>query len=117
MKAENTMNPLINKQCRDYSKDELALNLSEIEENRRHTPTWQFCATENELTQTFHFNNYHETIAFVNMVAEVAHKQDHHPDMHVTYNRCKVCYCTHSIGGLTENDFICAALIDAALAQ
>lgn len=109
------MNPLINKQCRDYSKGESSLNLSEIENYRQHTPQWQFCATENELSQTFHFKNYHQTIDFVNMVAEVSHTQNHHSDMEVSYNRCKVSYCTHSVGGLTENDFICAALIDTKL--
>jgi len=109
------MNPLINKQCRDYSKDESPLNLSDIENYRQHIPQWQFCATENELSQTFHFNNYHQTIDFVNTVAQVSHQQNHHPDMEVSYNRCKVRYRTHSVGGLTENDFICAALIDAKL--
>lgn len=110
--TENTMNPLINKQCREYSKDESPLNLTEIEDNRRHTPEWQFCATENTLTQTFHFDNYHQTIEFVNKLAEVSHQQDHHAELIVTYNRCKVTFCTHSVGGITENDFICAAKID-----
>lgn len=112
LKAENTMNPLINKQCRDYSKDESPLNLSDIENNRKHIPQWQFCATENVLCQTFHFKNYHETIAFVNTVAEVSHKQNHHPDMEVSYNRCKVSFRTHSVNGVTENDFICASDIN-----
>ena len=106
------MNSLINKQCRDYSKDESPLNLSEIEDNRCHTPQWQFCATQNELIQTFHFADFHQTMVFVNFVAEVAKQQNHHPKMEVSYNRCKVHFCTHSVNGLTENDFICAALID-----
>ena len=106
------MNPLINKQCREYSKDESSLNLSEIEDNRKLTPEWQFCATENELSQTFHFDNYQQTMSFVNKVSEVAHQQNHHPEMVITYNRCKVTFCTHSVNGITENDFICAALID-----
>jgi len=110
------MNPLINKQCRDYSKDELPLNLSEIEEKRQYIPQWQFCATENELSQTFHFNDYHQTIAFVNIVANVSNQQNHHPYMEVSYNRCKVQYCTHSVNGLTDNDFICTALIDQEIA-
>ena len=110
--TENTMNPLINKQCRDYSKDELPLNLSEIEERRKHIPQWQFSATENELTQTFHFNDYHQTMTFVNIVADVSHQQNHHPGMEVSYNRCKVHFRTHSVNGLTDNDFICAWLID-----
>ena len=106
------MNPLINKQCRAYSKNESALNLTEIEDNRQHTPEWQYCATENVLSQTFHFNNYKQTIDFVNEVAQVSEKQDHHPKLIVSYNRCKVTFCTHSVNGITENDFICAAKID-----
>jgi len=109
------MNPLINKQCRDYSKDEAPLNLSQIEDKRRHTPEWQFCATENVLCQTFHFNDYDKTINFVNTVAQVSNQQNHHPCMHVSYNRCKVTFRTHSVNGITENDFICAALIDQKL--
>lgn len=109
------MNNLTKKQCRAYRKDESPLNLSQIEERRSFTPEWQFCATENELSQTFHFDNYQQTIDFVNLVANISHKQDHHPLMEVSYNRCKVCYCTHSVNGITDNDFICAALIDEAL--
>jgi len=111
------MNPAVNKlleqRCRHYSEDESPLNLSEIEEYRRDTPEWQFCATENELSRTYHFDNYTNTIAFVNTVAKVAEEQDHHPDMEVNYNRCKVSFCTHTVHGVTLNDFVCAANIDA----
>ena len=65
-----------------------------------------------ELTRTFHFKNYHETMAFVNATAWVSHHEDHHPDMEVGYNKCTMRYSTHAIGGLSENDFICAAKID-----
>ena len=109
------MNPLINKQCRDYSEDEKPLNLSEIENNRKNIPQWQFCATENVLCQTFHFDNYQQTMNFVNMVADVSNQQNHHPYMEVSYNRCKVHYKTHSINGISENDFICAAKVDEQL--
>jgi len=113
--TENTMNSLIKKQCRHYSKDESPLNLSQIEDNRSQTPEWQFCATENKLSQTFHFDNYNQTISFVNKVADVSNSQNHHPEMEVSYNRCKVMFYTHSVDGITENDFICAALIDEHL--
>jgi 4a-hydroxytetrahydrobiopterin dehydratase len=109
------INKLLELQCRDYSSDESSLNLSEVEEHRRHTPEWQFCATENELSRTYHFADYHQTIEFVNTVAKVAHEQNHHPDMEVNYNRCKVCFHTHSVNGVTLNDFICAANIDALI--
>lgn len=107
------MNPFINKQCRDYSEQESALNLSEIEEYRRHTPEWQYWAPENHLERIYRFDNYSSTIEFVNTVATIADDQNHHPNMFVSYNRCKVSFFTHTVNGLTENDFICAAKIDA----
>jgi 4a-hydroxytetrahydrobiopterin dehydratase len=67
------------------------------------------------IAKTWHFKNYHETMAFVNATAWVSHREDHHPDLHVGYNQCTVSYTTHAIGGLSENDFICAAKIDALL--
>ena len=68
-----------------------------------------------ELQRSVKFKNYYQTMAFVNAVAWIAHQEDHHPDLEVGYNRCVVHYSTHSIGGISENDFICAAKIDALL--
>jgi len=65
------------------------------------------------IQRTFHFKNYYQTIAFVNALAWVAHAEDHHPDLTVGYNSCVVNYSTHSAGGLSKNDFICAARVDA----
>ena len=74
---------------------------------------WTPNAERSGIQRTFSFKNYYQTIAFVNALAWVAHREDHHPDLAVGYNRCKVTYSTHSVGGLSENDFICAARIDA----
>ena len=68
-----------------------------------------------QLVKTFTFKHYYETIAFVNALALISHREDHHPELVVSYNRCEVRYDTHSAGGLTENDFICAAKADAML--
>jgi len=70
----------------------------------------------NALVKTWHFKNYHQTMAFVNATAWISHREDHHPDLAVGYNRCTVSYTTHAVGGLSENDFICAAKIDALFA-
>ena len=67
----------------------------------------------NVISKTFAFKNYYQVIAFVNAVAWMTHREDHHPDMTVGYNKCRVEYSTHAIGGLSENDFICAAKVDA----
>ena len=76
---------------------------------------WELSLDGGEIQQTFRFKDFHQTMDFVNAVAEIAHQEDHHPDLVVSYNRCEIHYRTHAIGGLSENDFICAAKIDALL--
>ncbi|MEP7184043.1 MAG: 4a-hydroxytetrahydrobiopterin dehydratase [Betaproteobacteria bacterium] len=71
---------------------------------------------DGRIEKTFRFANYHETIAFVNALAWIAHRQDHHPDLGVHYNRCVVAYSTHDAGGVTLNDCICAAQVEALIA-
>ena len=75
---------------------------------------WTIDTTDSSpaLVKTFSFADYHHTMAFVNAVAWIAHQQDHHPDLTVSYNRCTVRFNTHSVGGLSINDFICAARVD-----
>jgi len=74
---------------------------------------WQLDPDFDGISLSFRFDNYYQTIAFVNTVAWIAHKQDHHPDLQVSYNRCHIHLATHSVGGLSENDFIFAARVDA----
>ena len=65
-----------------------------------------------EIVKTFKFKDFHGTMKFVNGVAKIANKENHHPDMEVGYNRCVVHYSTHSVGGLSEMDFICATKVN-----
>jgi len=65
------------------------------------------------IAKTYAFKNYYQTMAFVNASAWISHREDHHPDIAVGYNQCRVTYSTHAINGLSENDFICAAKLDA----
>jgi 4a-hydroxytetrahydrobiopterin dehydratase len=68
------------------------------------------------IEKTYRFANYHETIGFVNALAWIANREDHHPDLAVSYNRCVVTWSTHDAGGITENDAVCAAKTDRLLA-
>jgi len=68
---------------------------------------------DGKLVKLYPFGNYYQTMAFVNALAWVSHREDHHPDLQVGYNQCRVAYWTHAVSGLTENDFICAAKCDA----
>ncbi|MEJ2060099.1 MAG: 4a-hydroxytetrahydrobiopterin dehydratase [Gammaproteobacteria bacterium] len=76
---------------------------------------WSLIEDGHAIERVFSFKNYYQTMGFVNAVAWIAHTQDHHPDLEVGYNRCRVRYSTHAIGGLSENDFICAARVDELL--
>lgn len=91
----------------------VALSDAEIQDRLGALKNWQRIGKE--IRKTFSFKNYHETMAFVNASAWISHAEDHHPDMSVHYNKCVVAYSTHDAGGITLNDFICAAKLDALL--
>jgi 4a-hydroxytetrahydrobiopterin dehydratase len=73
---------------------------------------WKLAADGKSIARSFEFSGFHKTIGFVNAVAWIANAEGHHPDLEVTYSRCVVKWWTHAVGGLTENDFICAAKVD-----
>ncbi|CDZ77099.1 Putative pterin-4-alpha-carbinolamine dehydratase [Legionella massiliensis] len=77
---------------------------------------WQTSANHKEIKRSFSFADFYETMAFVNAIAWIANTENHHPDLEVGYNYCHVSFMTHALKGLTHNDFICAAKIDALLA-
>ena len=95
-----------------------ALTPTEIVTRLATAPGWQLSGDGPDVTieKTFTFNNYYETISFVNALAFIANAQDHHPDLSVHYNRCVVRFNTHDVKGLSETDFECASQIDALLA-
>ena len=76
---------------------------------------WMIAENGKYIEADFSFQNFHETISFTNAVAWIANQEDHHPNMEIGYKHCLVRLTTHKVGGLSENDFICAAKIDALL--
>ena len=77
---------------------------------------WSLNDDATEIRREFRFKGFHKTMGFVNAVAWVANSENHHPDLEVGWGRCLVRFSTHAIEGLSENDFICAAKVDALLA-
>jgi 4a-hydroxytetrahydrobiopterin dehydratase len=73
---------------------------------------WKLIEGSKAIKREFAFKDFYRTMSFVNALAHVANTEDHHPDLEIGYNYCRVRYSTHAIGGLSENDFICAAKID-----
>lgn len=74
---------------------------------------WRLSDDGKSLHREWKFRNFFHTMSFVNAVAHIANAEDHHPDLEVGYGVCKMKYTTHAINGLSENDFICAAKVDA----
>lgn len=102
-------------QCSNLTTNDAALQQNEVSAYLQQLdPQWQLDKDKQNIHINYKFKNYYQTMAFVNVIAQVAHQQDHHPDLLVRYNSCTVTYSTHSVGGLSVNDFICAAKINAA---
>jgi 4a-hydroxytetrahydrobiopterin dehydratase len=89
------------------------LDASDLSSQLARQPQWQPDPERGSIGRRFGFDNFYQVMAFVNAVAEVAHAQDHHPELLVSFNACTVSFSTHSRGGLTLNDFICAAQVSA----
>ena len=102
---------LARQRCKPCEGGVSPLKTAEIEQLLKQIDGW--ACQNGVITRTYEFKNYYQTMAFVNAAAWISHREDHHPDMTVGYSKCKVDYSTHAIGGLSENDFICAAKLDA----
>ena len=102
---------LATKQCKPCEGGVPPLTPTEIAALLPQLEGWQLL--DQRIEKTYDFKNYYQTMAFVNAIAWVSHREDHHPDITVGYNKCRVEYTTHAVNGLSENDFICAAKIDA----
>ncbi len=109
------MSDLIRKRCAPCASGTPALGSERVRELLAELKGWSVDADGKHISRTFTFKNFHETMAFVNAVAFIAHREDHHPDLEVSYKNCRIRYNTHTVNGLSENDFICAAKIDALL--
>ncbi len=105
------MNELARKKCKPCEGGVAPLTPEQVRPMLKGLQGWALDG--GRIAKTYKFSNYHETMAFVNAAAWISHREDHHPDMAVGYGECRVSYITHAIGGLSENDFICAAKLDA----
>jgi 4a-hydroxytetrahydrobiopterin dehydratase len=105
------MTDFAKKKCAPCEGGTLPYTESEAKEQLGSLKGWLL--EGNALVKLYPFTNYYHTMAFVNALAWISHREDHHPDLMVGYNQCRVKYTTHAVGGLSENDFICAAKCDA----
>ena len=110
-----TKSDLRTQHCQPCKPGTPALRSEEVAKLLKSLNGWAYA--DGVIQREFKFKNFHETMAFVNAVAFIANREDHHPDLEVGYNKCLVKFSTHSVGGLSQNDFICAAKVDALLAD
>ncbi len=102
--------------CHEIADDSPALGIADADSYLKQLgEDWDFSQDSKAIQRTYSFDNYYETMAFVNVAAMVAHQQDHHPDMTISYNSCHIEYSTHTVDGLSLKDFICAAKTDNTL--
>ena len=106
----NSAKELTHRHCKPCQVGTPALASAAADKLMQQLEGWQ--RFDHLIGKVYHFKNYYQTIAFVNAIAWMAHREDHHPELTVGYNSCRVEYTTHAIHGLSENDFICAAKVD-----
>ncbi|MDO9403859.1 MAG: 4a-hydroxytetrahydrobiopterin dehydratase [Polaromonas sp.] len=102
----------IHQNRRALTATELVTQLSQL--NGEQVPGWRLI--DGALEKAFTFGNYYETMAFVNALAFIAHAEDHHPDLAVSYGKCTVRFNTHDVDGISASDFFCASKADALVA-
>ena len=105
-----TVNDLAASRCKPCEGGVAPLQEPEIRGLLKRLDGWAYA--NGRIAKTYHFKDHYQAMAFANAVAWISHREDHHPDLTVGYNQCRVEYVTHAINGLSENDFICAAKLD-----
>jgi 4a-hydroxytetrahydrobiopterin dehydratase len=111
------MSDLAKKHCAPCTGATPRVPPDEVERLLATLPGYKADSVVGSISKVYEFADFYETMAFVNALAYIAHVEDHHPDLAVSYKRCAVTYSTHAIGGLSENDFICAAKVEALVAR
>ena len=110
-----TFEELVHSRCIPRKGSEHSLSADEIRSHLGELAGWRLAADDQGIEKAFRFDDFHRTMAFVNAVAWIAHREDHHPDMKVSYPCCALYFSTHDVGGISLNDFICAAKVEQLL--
>lgn len=106
---------LTDRHCKPCEGGAAPMNREEAEATLGELLGWELSEDGTAIHRRFQFKGFYSTMAFVNAMAWVANREDHHPDFTTGYNYCEVTFTTHAIDGLSENDFICAAKVNALL--
>lgn len=111
----NTVCDLTDRHCKPCEGGVEPMNRAEAEAMMSDIPGWVLAGDAKTISRRFEFKGFFRTMSFINAMAWIANAENHHPDFSAGYNFCLVNYTTHAINGLSENDFICAAKVNALL--
>lgn len=109
-------NDLSNQSCQPRKGKDHALAAAQVQELLAQLPGWKLANDGKAIVKDFRFEDFHRTLGFINAVGFMANREDHHPDLEAGYGHCQVLWSTHDVGGLSLNDFVCAAKVEALLA-
>ncbi|PWK89777.1 4a-hydroxytetrahydrobiopterin dehydratase [Fulvimonas soli] len=112
-----TLNELAAQHCVPRRGAEHALDAAAVDGLLAQLPGWQRSADGKGIVKDFRFDDFHRTLGFINAVGFMANREDHHPDLEAGYGHCRLYWSTHDVGGLSLNDFICAAKVETLLAR
>ncbi len=103
---------LAEQKCRPIQTGTPPLSRGEAEKLMEQIPSWTLA--DGEIAREFRFKDFRQAMQFTNEIAGIANQEDHHPDISISYNKVRLVFSTHKIGGLSLNDFIMAAKTDDA---
>ena len=109
-------NDLSTQHCQPRKGKNHALAESQVQKLLAQLPGWDLANDGKAIVKAFRFEDFHRTLGFINAVGFMANREDHHPDLEAGYGHCRLLWSTHDVGGLSLNDFICAARVEALLA-
>jgi 4a-hydroxytetrahydrobiopterin dehydratase len=108
---------LANQHCEPRKGSQHLLDSGQTASLLSKVPGWNVSEDGKAIVKDFKFADFHHTLGFINAVGFMANHEDHHPDVEAGYGHCQLLWSTHDVGGLSLNDFICAARVEALLAR
>jgi 4a-hydroxytetrahydrobiopterin dehydratase len=103
--------------CQPMKGLQHALDAEKVTALLKQLPGWQLNDDKRAIIKDFKFDDFRQTLGFINAVGFMANHEDHHPDIEAGYGHCQLLWSTHDVGGLSLNDFICAARVDQLLTR